>query len=536
MKRISVVSALSLSLCILACGGGGATAIESPTFAISWAERTRAPMTGPASASSARVTFPGAGANGTDLVVNVDRNTSPGAYTGTYNVGSQILDDIKNFSVQFYAGAGQSGPVVATGSATITWQGSNADLGEIAVVGKVATVEVVNPGTVSEVAPPFDLQFVAKDSEGTALALAPGAATWSVVSGASKMTVAADGRATPLLPGTSVVSAAIDGVVSPMASINISMVQITFEATNGGGIKSIGLDGGAGVVVGSANGLPAMWMGSGYPYTDLTPPNCSQGQVVDGNLTAQVGQVVTPGGSGYRAAMWSGTAGSMVLLHPDDGFTSAATSIWGNRQGGVVDYLPSLTSHPGFWTGTAESWVDLLPSGGQSGGVMDIDGSHEVGHVTFNAKAHAAMWSGTPESFVDLAPSGTDRSYVTSINGDLQVGWAEVGTQQRAYAWRGTAASAIELHPNGFGRSDAQVAIDNFAGGHLETIATIWNVDTKSFLSLANHVPANVWESYIHGGVRTSTGYDFVGTVHFQGTTPRYRAIVWHVPFRRMPQ
>ncbi|HLP00309.1 MAG TPA: hypothetical protein VK171_17055 [Fimbriimonas sp.] len=485
---------------------------------------------------SARITFPAASASGTDVVLNVDRNSSPAAYVGTYNVGSPLTDEVKNFSVQFFAGAAQSGPVVANATATITWQGSVADLSDIVMDGKVASVDVVNPGTVSEVAAPFDLAFVAKDSTGAALALSPGAATWSVVSGASKMTVAADGRATPLLPGTCVVSAAVDGVVSPMASINISMVQITFEATNGGGVQSTGADGGDGIVVGSANGLPAMWTGSGYPYVDLTPPNCSQGQVSDGNLTTQVGQVVTPGGHGYRAAMWSGTAGSMVLLHPEDGFTSGASSVWGNRQGGVVEYLPSLTAHPGYWSGTAESWVDLLPPGGQSGGVADIDGSHEVGHVAINGKTRAAMWSGTPESFVDLSPTGVDRSYVTSINGDLQVGWGEVGTQQRAYAWRGTAASAIDLHPNGFGRSDAQVGIDNFAGGHIDMVATIWNVETKSFLSLANYVPATVRESYIHGGVRTSTGYDFVGTIFIPSTTRKYRAFVWHVPFRRMPQ
>lgn len=506
-------------------------------------------MTGPASASSARITFQGAGANGTDLVVNVDRNTAPAAYTGTYNVGSQLLDNIKSFSAQFYAGAGQSGPVVATATATISWQGSNADLGEIALDGKVATVEVVDPGTVSEVAPPFDMQFVAKDSEGTALALAPGAATWSVVSGASNMTVAPDGRATPLLPGTAVVKATVDGVASPNLDVTLSMVQVTFTQLDSSTAHTRALGGDNTLQVGTykANptmtdfASPALWRGSENSRVDLSPPGAYSGAVYAGNETTQVGEVSILGSaSNKQAAMWTGTANSYVDLQPPGAILSEAFCVAGGRQGGAVygsfDGNPA-TNHPSVWNGSAASWVSLLPAGVFSGQVRGISLTKECGSTTQSdvGEPSAALWSGTPQSYVNLHPAGASSSVAYATSETYQVGKANIGGKIRAYSWQGTASSAIDLHPSSGSYSIANAVCNDYAGGEVGGVAAIWNLQTGTVLRLDGFMPNPFAQSVIYSCAQTATGYVFMGYVAPSLGTDTHAAM-WHVPFRRMPQ
>ena len=62
-------------------------------------------------------------------------------------------------------------------------------------------------------------------------------------------------------------------------------------------------------------------------------------------------------GTGAEAAMWSGSAGSFVDLHPGGAVPSQARGVQGGRQVGHT------YPHAGYWTGSAGSWVDLAPSG-----------------------------------------------------------------------------------------------------------------------------------------------------------------------------
>jgi hypothetical protein len=66
--------------------------------------------------------------------------------------------------------------------------------------------------------------------------------------------------------------------------------------------------------------------------------------------------------------------------------------------------------HALLWSGTAASMVDLHPvSGFEDSWAADTDGTHQVGYATSlgpNAGYHASLWSGTAASLVDLHPAG----------------------------------------------------------------------------------------------------------------------------------
>ncbi|HLP00112.1 MAG TPA: hypothetical protein VK171_16065, partial [Fimbriimonas sp.] len=81
--------------------------------------------------------------------MNVERNSDPAAYTGTYHVGAVIPATVNRFEVEFFAQTGQAGSIVATANADVTWQGTQASFGEVLTEGKVASVTVVDPGDVS---------------------------------------------------------------------------------------------------------------------------------------------------------------------------------------------------------------------------------------------------------------------------------------------------------------------------------------------------------------------------------------------------
>jgi hypothetical protein len=85
------------------------------------------------------------------------------------------------------------------------------------------------------------------------------------------------------------------------------------------------------------------------------------------NLTTPQG---FPGAT--RAALWSGTAASLVGLHPDGAFASEANGVSNGRQAGWATF--AANQHAGYWSGTAASWVDLHPAGATDSRATDIFG------------------------------------------------------------------------------------------------------------------------------------------------------------------
>lgn len=217
MRRVLFFGLLAT---VVACGGG-AKIVDDSSFRVTWPARTRGNVTGVQSALSARITFPKASPTGTDVVVNVQRIANPVAYTQIYKVGKKLNTMVPNVSFQFFAGNGQTGEVVATGTAKLEWYSTTMDVVDIALDKTVTTVAVVDPPAITPSTPPFNLLFEAKDAEGNSLALTPGSAKWSIVSGGANMQLSPSGVVSPIKVGTTVVRVEVDGIVSAPYTITI---------------------------------------------------------------------------------------------------------------------------------------------------------------------------------------------------------------------------------------------------------------------------------------------------------------------------
>ncbi|MHB0999293.1 MAG: PxKF domain-containing protein [Armatimonadota bacterium] len=213
------------------------------------------------------------------------------------------------------------------------------------------------------------------------------------------------------------------------------------------------------VGVSSSDG-PAIWNRSTLEMTDL-----GRGWIESVYNGYQVGS--TDVVNREHAAMWNGTADSLVDLNPVGAEASGALGISGNCQvgwaafqaydeeGGPI-YL-KWDQHAGLWHGTANSWVDLHPAGAFNSFANGVSGDYQAGLVSYgtssNNVSHAALWHGTADSFVDLHPADLwTRSGVSDIFGDYQVGWVDNGGSgniSHAAIWRKTVDSFVDLNPAG---------------------------------------------------------------------------------------
>ncbi|HLP00307.1 MAG TPA: hypothetical protein VK171_17045 [Fimbriimonas sp.] len=206
---------------VLACGGGP-TIVDDPKFKVTWPARTRANLNGVNSAVSARVTFLNAAPTGANVVVNIQRIPNPVAYTQIYRVGQRLNTIAPHATFEFFGGNGQTGPVVASGTADLVWYSTTMDMVNIALDRAVNSVRIIPPAPITTSTPPFDMLFVAEDADSNALALTPGSAKWSVVSGGANLQLSPSGRLTPVKAGVSVIKAEVDGVSSDLFTVTIN--------------------------------------------------------------------------------------------------------------------------------------------------------------------------------------------------------------------------------------------------------------------------------------------------------------------------
>ena len=184
-----------------------------------------------------------------------------------------------------------------------------------------------------------------------------------------------------------------------------------------------------------------------------------------------------------HAIAWSGTAASVVDIHPTQFKDSYAVSVAGSHiVGNGTLNSPYDLRHALLWTGmTPNSAVDLHPTklpgfvssfandtnGSQQLGAagMDMYDSFSSGVYYFTGSEHAMLWTGTADSAVDLHPSGFAASDALATNGSIQVGWGltDIGTYQ-ALAWSGTADSAVNLQallPPGLSMGSCAESVDS---------------------------------------------------------------------------
>jgi len=180
--------------------------------------------------------------------------------------------------------------------------------------------------------------------------------------------------------------------------------------------------------------------------------------------------------------------------------SSTASGTDGAFQVGGVEPGPGF--HAALWSGSAASLIDLNPVGFAVSEARAVRGGFQVGDGTtteaFNSATydyHALLWHGTAASVVDLHPVGFTRSQAVGLSQGKQVGWAsnpfaglDSGFVPHAIVWAGAAASAVDLHkflPSTYQNSTATGidALGNISGyaenGDGVTVAVLWVPVTK---------------------------------------------------------
>lgn len=276
-----------------------------------------------------------------------------------------------------------------------------------------------------------------------------------------------------------------------------------------------------------------------YRATLLHPPGyaSSTADALSGDTI--VGAVELPGTPlAYHAALWDGTAGSVLDLHPEGYQWSGASAASGALQGGYGgnpipnDPFGRFLDHALLWHGTAESVVNLHPAGFVESRLAGMAGQQQVGYGETDAgMQQALLWTGSADSVVSLHPAGFRSSLAAATSGTTQVGRGEPPSGSvRALLWNGTAESVVDLHPAGWdgslaygawGPTQVGVALaipdpSGFSNDH----AMLWTGSAASAVDL--HPARNFISSYA-----LSAAGNFQAGAGFHGTTRRNHALLW---------
>ena len=104
---------------------------------------------------------------------------------------------------------------------------------------------------------------------------------------------------------------------------------------------------------------------------------------------------------------------------------SDAFGIWDGQQVGIgAGTFTGSHGHALLWTGTAESVVDLHPNGFIRTLAYGTSDSQQVGYgwLASTGMSHALLWYGIADSYVDLHPSDFLLSEARAVSGGQQVG------------------------------------------------------------------------------------------------------------------
>ena len=281
------------------------------------------------------------------------------------------------------------------------------------------------------------------------LSKAPGQ-SWTVASGAGAWNIAAYGN----VAGTDYPNKTRAFLLGVQGYVDVTPAGFAGAQINdSSGLQHVG---GAG----SLSDYPFhawLWTDLG-PSKDLHPAGYDVSEALGVGGGRQVGYVYPGGycaGCGLvvqrHAAMWTGSANSMELLHSHIANYSVAVGTDGVQQ--VGHGMVGMGFHALLWNSTGSSVVDLNPGPGYFLSLAGaVDAGQQVGSVAGADTAswsHAALWTGTAASFEDLNPHGYVESNAWSVRGGVQVGSGSLTGQTskyRALAWQGSALGFIELH------------------------------------------------------------------------------------------
>lgn len=206
------------------------------------------------------------------------------------------------------------------------------------------------------------------------------------------------------------------------------------------------------------------WAGSASSVVDIHPGGVFRESKAFGIAGDQIiGYGLTD--NQIHALLW--TSHGVVDLNPGGFIGSSGTATdgrqqvgYGARTGGVGLGAPVNGNHALLWSGTADSVVDLHPASGydSTSSATGVGGGQQVGWGGAFGSEHALLWTGSAQSVVDLHPGGFSRTAAQGVAAGQQVGWGTIDGSTHALLWQGTADSVVDLHvflPSGFTGSSA---------------------------------------------------------------------------------
>lgn len=516
------------------CGGdggsatgetGGQTLIQNASFQITWPTRSRSPLEHSlSSAQSAMVTVKAATAAGQDVSIAVDRDTTKlDSYIGTYQVGQPIKTSVTSLTATFYASAAEQGAAVGTATAAISPNGSSLVISNILLLGVIKAVAVVNPGSLPLGTQNRQLQFTSLDANGNTVAVSAGSAIWAVTSGGTVLSVSKDGLANALISGTATVTATVDGISSPAATITVASAAVS-GAYRLVQIPVPNLTDYA-LAINASNVVIGSQLGSDTYYHAFTWTQAGGvSQLSAGNF--QFGNNDTYGTAINSAGQIVGTGFHSIVVGGHAGYNQPV-------------YWPSSSSAP-------VEPVQLFGSGNLNAGVTTLLGINNAGAMVgatntgFVNNTVATYWSSPAANPAALSSGSAAGASAFAINttglivGSLQT-TNQAGTPTHACVWANASAQPVTLQELPGGNNSTALAINSsgaIVGAETEassTHALLWTASTSApidlgvltgdLLSLSNVISINdsgtvVWST--QAGVRiytTSGGIKDLGTM-----------------------
>ncbi|MGV3616083.1 MAG: Ig-like domain-containing protein [Fimbriimonas sp.] len=223
---------LLVAVLIAGCGGSGGGASPSvgfarPRLSIAWGARSR-DVAGPSSALSAVILLQDASRRGEDVVFTVDRSGPPAGSTVVYTGPEEVRTALTALTVRFHAGPGGNGPVVGIAYGVVPLGDDGTISPWVTNAGVVQSVQVPEPQSV-RLGTPRTLEFTVADGDGNLVAVTPGSARWTVLSGGDRLAIES-GEAVARALGTAKVTATVDGRTSAPATVWVETPEaITVE-------------------------------------------------------------------------------------------------------------------------------------------------------------------------------------------------------------------------------------------------------------------------------------------------------------------
>ncbi len=447
MRTTSIGLFVVAAALIAGCGGGGGGAINTvttvtPNLTVNWPARSRGDLDVPlSSALSARIVLSGAAADGSDVTVNISRDsTRIDAHAETYQIPAVLPKNV-SLTAQFYAQDFQQGTIVGTASGTANLGARTVDVATINVVGTIASVDITSTFVTLGATQP--LLVNAKNGTGQIVVVSTGSAIFNQVSGTITGIVDKSGSVNGLAVGTILVNATVDGVTSPNKSIKVVDEKFTLQTFFNGGGNYVN---------------PAMVSSNGVVATGFRDTGSSD------SVPAVLPGGVIPHGNAFGEARWINTAGQIVGSLASDSLTQRLPVFWQNDRsapvalqlpanavsgranaindsGAIVGSVVIGTQRKAvYWANSAAAPQLLNLAGAQVGEALQIN---VAGHILGTDNTNPLVWTNPNSAPIKLQPLAGDNAVnaIAISDNDLVVGNSPNG----AVSWSGLNPVAADI-------------------------------------------------------------------------------------------